>query len=208
MKLFRRYYTPGIFSLVFLPILCIWYLEKRDAFKQEHILPVYFWNKQILDYRYFNKDSTSAKGITYEKITLNNTLESINNIKQKIILSNKNKSTEIGLHIIFSNDLSTNNYINFIDFIKHNNVQVYSLTFKEIYIHHFKLLEELEKENEIKITNIIRCYGPMPSNEMIEQEEREIFYKELYKIKETAWYFKYSIGLFLLLILFNYYSKK
>lgn len=207
MKLFRKYYIPGIFSLVFLPLVCFWYFEKRDAFRKEYILPVCFWNKQILDYRHFNNDSTSLKGVIYEKIQLNNTLESFNKIEQKIILSQKIKDPDIGLHVLFSPLLKIDNYIKFIDFLKQNNIHVYSLTSKEIWLHHFKILEEPEKDNEIIITNVIRCYGPLPSKEMIEQEEVEKFYRKIEKVKETAWYFKYSIGLFIMMIFAKQITK-
>ncbi len=192
--------------MVLLPILCIWYFEERDAFEKEYILPVYFWNKQLLDYRHFNNDSTSLKGVIYENIELNNTLKSFEKIEQKLILSQKVKDTRFGLHILFSPLLKIDNYIKFIDFLKQNNIQVYSLTSKEIWIHHFKILEELEKDNEIVSQNILGC-------DIIQSEELKLD-NALNKIHEnqkiilkTAWYFRYSIGLFILMIFAKQISK-
>ncbi len=43
----RRLYSPGLYSLVFLPLLCIGYLAQQGMFKQYSVLEVILWDPQL-----------------------------------------------------------------------------------------------------------------------------------------------------------------
>jgi hypothetical protein len=207
MKLFRKYYISGIFSLVFLPILCIWYFEKRDAFKKEYILPVCFWNKNLKNqygYEAYNIDGSIQK-MKYNKLILSNNPQSIQKISEIIQTFKRTKNSLIGLHIIFSTDMKFENYIKLLDIINSEKIRCFAPTEKEIWIHNYpENIIEKESEyisppcggdlyyitEEMKLYNSIRKY--------IQIQKQNI---------QTAWYFKYSIGLFVLMLFAKQITK-
>lgn len=124
MKSRRIYYVPGMISLIFLPILCVWYLEKNK--KIERCIEISYASKydKISDYHRFDTSSLSLpeNKRVYTDIYLSGD-ESRNQIvfnslteKLDSILKNKNRKT--GIHISFSDECSYNSYVRSLDIIE------------------------------------------------------------------------------------------
>ncbi len=126
MKLHKIYYVPGMISLILLPILCIWYLEKNKnierCFEVSYALK---YNKEAESHRF---DTTMLSLPEYKRQYIevlisnidvkNNTAFEIIQSKLNEILRSKNK--QLGIHIIFSDNSKYDSYIRTIDIIESN----------------------------------------------------------------------------------------
>ena len=124
MKRHKIYYVPGMISLIFLPILCIWYLEKNKNI--ERCFEVSYaqkYNKEAESHRF---DTTMLSLPEYKRQYIevlisnidvkNNTAFEIIQSKLNEILRSKNK--QLGIHIIFSDNSKYDSYIRTIDIIE------------------------------------------------------------------------------------------
>ena len=134
MKQRKIYYVPGMISLIFLPILCVWYLNKHKNI--ERCFEVSYaqkYNKGAENHRF---DTTMLALPEYKRqyleVSINNSDVDNNNafaiIQSKLdqILRNKNK--QLGIHIIFSDDSKYDSYIRTIDILENS--------FKAHSVHH------------------------------------------------------------------------
>jgi len=124
MRRRKIYYVPGMISLIFLPILCVWYLnehknvercievsyaEKYDKFSHNHkfdttALSRPEYKRSYIDIYVSNDDKENQKSLVYLKNKLN------------LIIKTKNK--KLGLHILFSDNCKYNSYIQSINIIE------------------------------------------------------------------------------------------
>jgi len=124
MKQRKIYYVPGMISLIFLPILCVWYLnEHKNIERCFEVSYAQKYNKEAESHRF---DTTMLALPEYKRqyieVLINNIDVENNNafviIQSKLneVLRNKNK--QLGIHIVFSDDSKYDSYIRTIDIIE------------------------------------------------------------------------------------------
>ena len=124
MKRRKIYYVPGMISLIFLPILCVWYLERNK--NVERCFEVSYAQKYYKEAKSHRFDTTMLSLPEYKRQYIdvfisksdakNNISFSIIQNKLNEILRSKNK--QLGIHIIFSDDSKYDSYIRTIDILE------------------------------------------------------------------------------------------
>ena len=133
-------YIPGIFSIVFLPILGIWYLNKYDYFQKlsAHNF-AYFdfnsvekWRKEDSSYDAYEYDKR-----IYKEVNLNGnqedsrkTVRYIDDFVNDVI---KTKDTINGLKIHFEEKATYNEFIEILNIFNEREAQMYILDHNTIY---------------------------------------------------------------------------
>jgi len=123
MKRRKIYYVPGMISLIFLPVLCVWYLNEHK--NVERCIDIVFPQRYspINDHRF---DTTSLslpenkrKYINY-KLTGNiaNDRATLDSFNLKLLNIFKNKDTKTGLHINIKDSAKYISMIEIIDICK------------------------------------------------------------------------------------------
>jgi len=120
----RKYYVPGIITLILLPIFCCMYLSKYN--KDERVIEVTFCEKynpnKICD-SLFRFDTTILSLPKYKRIYTDIELNAdtkINNqniklFKKRLIELKKNNDTIHGIHIVFGDAMKYEYFIEAID---------------------------------------------------------------------------------------------
>ena len=123
MKRRKIYYVPCMISLIFLPILCVWYLNEHK--KVERCIEVFYASKlNPNDNNRFKYDTTilSQKGMKrqYQNFYLSGNLTTDSIQRKKFNLKTKQiieaNDTVNGIHIIFSDNLNYDQYVSTLDF--------------------------------------------------------------------------------------------
>lgn len=124
MKRLKIYYVPGMISLIFLPILCVCYLNEHKNI--ERCFEVSYAQKHKKEAENHRFDTTMLALPEYKRqyleVSISNSDVENNNafaiIQSKLnqILRNKNK--QLGIHIIFSDDSKYDSYIRTIDILE------------------------------------------------------------------------------------------
>lgn len=126
MKRRKIYYVPGMISLIFLPILCVWYLnEHKNVERCFEVSYAQEYNKEAENHRF----DTSMLSLPEYKRQYIEVFISNSNVKNKSafaivqrklnqILKNKDKHS--GIHIIFSDNSKYESYIKAIDIIENS----------------------------------------------------------------------------------------
>jgi hypothetical protein len=124
MKRRKIYYVPGMISLIFLPILCIWYLGKNK--NVERCLEIVYAQKYDKTSEYHRFD-TSTLSLPENKRDYIDLYISENDTKNKtalLLLESKlnsiirTKNKHLGLHITFADNATYKYYIQSIDIIE------------------------------------------------------------------------------------------
>lgn len=124
MKRRKIYYVPGMISLIFLPILCVWYLEKnKNVERCFEIVYAQDYDKTSEDHRF---DTSALSQPKYKRIYTeiyigdndkkNKTALLLLESKLNSIIKTKNK--HLGLHITFADNAIYKSYIQSIDIIE------------------------------------------------------------------------------------------
>ncbi len=178
MKHRKIYYVPGMISLIFLPILCVWYLNKNYK-PEERCLEVYFASKYIphnseIHHRFDttvlseqkNKRNYSEFIITGE----NSDKTKLSSIEKEVVHIVKENDTINGIHIVFGDNAKYESYINTLDILYKDSIWTRFIPFENnIWFLHFN--------NSIKEKNIW-------SNKTKKDKE----YKKQYLINEELEY--------------------
>lgn len=198
MKRSKIHYIPGIISLIFLPILCIWYLNNHK--NELRTLDVYYaskFNPDITDPLKFDTTCLSSIGHKrkYIEIRVNrnlseskNFLQSLNYRSTQII---NHKDTLNGIHIVFENDISYNTYIKILDVFNEkskyhtiteenyafkNNLDLYAPVYllfeNHLWFHNYKYPRLIKPLWECHIQCIVEDYKPTVIEKFYNQLEK------------------------------------
>ena len=121
MPKFHKLYFPGLISLVFLPLMCIWYFMSQDVFHKYGIMEVAWMpksdlNKYVSSYgKKFNVETFRK----YERITLSGNLDkddvSLNNLKRLLIQLSAKNDTLNGIKVSFGKHATYEELVNVLD---------------------------------------------------------------------------------------------
>ena len=123
MKRRKIYYVPGMISLIFLPILCVWYLnEHKNIERSIEVSYVGKYNKK--NKSPFNLDTTilsnPSEKRNFKDYYLSGDLKSDSIQIRKFEFSTKQiietNDTINGIHVIFGDNINYNLYLKTIDF--------------------------------------------------------------------------------------------
>lgn len=162
----KIYYIPGIFSIILLPVLGIWYINSHGYFekisahdfnyidfntikdwrKKDHIYPAYEFDNRI-----------------YKEVYLSNNLNSINTFKYIDQFVNdviQKKDTINGLKIHFDKNATYNEFIEMLNIFNERNAQMYALDNSTMYFVG-RDWDPNAKESEIDYEDLIfyQCSG-------------------------------------------------
>jgi len=126
MKRRKIYYVPGMISLIFLPILCVWYLNEHKNVQRcielcapERYIPNKNDGRLHFDTTLLSLPENKRKYINFKMngnfINDENELTSFNNHVLDIV---ENEDTINGLHITFEDNAKYNTFIKVIDICK------------------------------------------------------------------------------------------
>jgi len=118
----RIYYVPGIISLIFLPIMCVWYLDQHKNIQK--CLEVTYARKYDLNDKRVKLDTSilshSGHKRKYQKFHLTGDLksDSIQELKYRLIAKQiiETNDTLNGIHLIFGDNIKYDLYVKTIDF--------------------------------------------------------------------------------------------
>ncbi len=208
------YYPAGLISLILLPILCIWYLEKNRAFHKLVCLEVVYWGENHPSYYKQEFVIHPEREFVNLKLTGN---ERENKIKldfaqltiRELVAT---KDTVTGIHFILDDGLKYKTLIYVLDILEVENARQFVAREDDIWV--FNYIPKLKpKEQELKPGFI--CGTPYvllnqkntKSDKQIEEENKA----ETNYIIQTAETFSVSVVLFIIMIVLtfkrNYYNK-
>src|SRR5690606_10881621 len=132
----KIYYIPGIFSIILLPILGIWYMNKYDYFTQ--LRSIDFTYMDFVETEQFNKELGYDVFITkefltqrfFKEVTLNNDKNSKNTFKYIDQFVNdvvQTKDTINGLKIHFEEEATYNEFIEVLNVFNERQAEMYIL---------------------------------------------------------------------------------
>jgi hypothetical protein len=134
MKRSKIFYVPGMISLIFLPILCVWYLKEHKNIQR--CLEVTYARKYDLNDNIPLKLDTSILSKSDEKrqykiyiLTGDLKSDSIKELNYRLNAKQiiETKDTLNGIHVIFGDNINFNQYIKTLDFF-YKNRKPYNLT--------------------------------------------------------------------------------
>ena len=119
MKRRKIYYVPGMISLIFLPILSVWYLNKHENVQRciDIVFPQRYspFNDHRFDTTLLSLPENKRKYINYELTgNIANDRATLDSFNLKLLNIVKNKDTKTGLHI---NIKDSAKYISMIEII-------------------------------------------------------------------------------------------
>ena len=123
MKRHKIYYVPGMISLIFLPILCVWYLnEHKNVLRNREIIVCNKYIPKIKNEKFYRFDTSLLSSPNFRRryielkinksTNLLNTLKLIEDNTKKIVKSN---DTINGIHIILDDSVSYQAFISILD---------------------------------------------------------------------------------------------
>ena len=138
----KIYYIPGIFSIILLPILGIWYINYHGYFTKLSAHP--FYNMDFQETDRFNKENGDNIFITeefikqrvYKEVSLNNDKNSKNTFKYIGQFVNdvvQTKDTINGLKIHFEEEATYNEFIEVLNILTERDAELYILDNNTMY---------------------------------------------------------------------------
>lgn len=162
------YYIPGIFSIILLPILGIWYINSHGYFTKLSAHAVTFMNFEDADR--FNKEKDANIFFTdelvnriYKEVSLSNDKNSkntFNYIDQFVNDVIQTKDTINGLKIHFDEGSTYNDFIEVLNIFNERNAEIYTLDNNTMYFVG-RDWDPNAKESEIDYEDLIfhQCSG-------------------------------------------------
>jgi len=162
------YYIPGIFSIILLPILGIWYINKYDYFTQLRSIDFTFMDFE--EAKRFNKEKKANIFFTdelvkriYKEVSLSNDKNSkntFNYIDQFVNDVIQTKDTINGLKIHFDEGSTYNDFIEVLNIFNERNAEIYTLDNNTMYFVG-RDWDPNAKESEIDYEDLIfyQCSG-------------------------------------------------
>lgn len=155
MKRRKMYYVPGMISLIFLPILCVWYLNKNKSdFRVTEV--IYAAKYKPHSSECFVRFDTSALSvrknkriyIEYKMTGENSDKLKLNSIEKQVVRMVNENDTTNGIHIIFDDNAKYETFINLIDILHKDSIMTRFLPFENnIWFLHFNL--SIREKNNI-----------------------------------------------------------
>lgn len=179
----KIYYIPGIFSIILLPILGIWYMNKYDYFTQ--LRSIDFTYMDFVETEQFNKELGYDVFITkefltqrfFKEVTLNNDKNSKNTFKYIDQFVNdvvQTKDTINGLKIHFEKEATYNEFIKVLNIFNEREAELYILDNNTMYFlgRDYKLVEISDDEEGLP-SPFIEC-GTIWANDIVNDEKTDI----------------------------------
>ena len=205
----KRYYIPGIISIVLLPILGIWYMNKHnylqklsahsftyvdfeeakrfnEGLKEEEVDDIFFTNKsvkRIYEEVTLNHDKNDAKKFEYIDQFVNNVVQT--------------RDTINGLQIHFGENATYNEFIEVLNIFDKRKAKLYTLNDKTMYFIDW---------NPVEDENVIPFDGTIWANDLINDPEKMFDFKKVFndiknqfqqnKIIYSAYGILFLVGIF------------
>ncbi|WLD22612.1 hypothetical protein NU10_07640 [Flavobacterium dauae] len=137
----KIYYIPGIFSIIFLPILGIWYMNKYDYFTQLRSIDFTYMDfaeieRMTKKYDHVNYGQNEFEMRTYKEVHLSNDKNSKNTFKYIDQFVNdvvQTKDTINGLKIHFEENATYNEFIEVLNIFNEREAELYILDNNTMY---------------------------------------------------------------------------
>jgi hypothetical protein len=209
----RFYYPTGIISLISLPLLCIWWLDKNQAFKKYAVIDIMWWSPSLHtdNPEFYPKESHPIKNYTDINLTGNDKDDKTRLDYAQLIIREliKSQDTATGVHFHFSDKSKYWTLIKALDICKIEKAKVYIPYENDIWV----LNPKPDNPNEEKPKTFV-CGGILmddvivvKSDKQIEEERKET----IKHITDTVKTYFVSLLLFVAMTLLTirriFYSK-
>ncbi len=196
----RLYYTSGIISLVLLPILCVWYLQKQKAFEKPRVLEInwwFNWNKHSDD---FSFDVHPERRFVEIKLTGddNENIIRLNYSQLEVRKPIESKDTTTGVHFIFEDNSKYWTFIRAVDICKIEKAVYFVPKDNDLWVFNYAPRPVQTKMNNIPLMG--PCVINFPTEEQINEGKMEEIEERNKYIIETAKTYSISGILFIVLL--------
>ncbi len=151
----RFYYPTGIISLIFLPLLCIWWLDKNQAFKKYAVIDIAWWSPSLHENNpeFYPKESHPNKIYTDINLTGDDKDDKtrLDYAQLQIRELVKSLDTATGVHFHFSDKSKYWTLIRALDICKTEKAKVYIPYENDIWV----LNQKPDNPNEEKQKNFV-----------------------------------------------------
>ncbi len=155
----KRYYVPGLISLILLPVCCLWYFKTHKAFEKLGVIEVTFWGKwfgayEKKDFGFYQYPPRSYKEI----ILCGKKDQDALALEQSLIALRKlvedNNDTISGIHYRLNSDATYETFIDVLNLMRQERRNQYSVIDNDIYVFN-ALAFPREKEETVEL----RAFG-------------------------------------------------
>lgn len=200
-KIFKRiYYPAGLISLIFLPLLCIWFINKNEPFKEYRIISATFaTNNKSLDFAFMPAEITSKRDFTYFTLTGNEKEDQLK-IKQarfKIRELVRSQDTTLGVCFRFNDLAKFWTFVKAIEICRTENAKLFVPYENDIWIYNLAPKKQKSGDDLIFGCSFIPTIDSLALTSYL-QEQKDLKRQE--KINETKGLIKkYSVSILLFL---------
>ena len=158
----KSYYTGGLISLIFLPIVCLLYVQKSNSFKKYYAFDVIRfndeWFRNYPEYKFkFPPDRHfQIVEISGNEIKANMQLDHTKTLIRKMILQ---KDSLNGIIIRFTDNTKYWSFVKALDICKTENITTYALYYDDLYIYEQPSVR-IPSKNKIQSFNCAVIYPP------------------------------------------------
>ncbi|UOK42154.1 MULTISPECIES: hypothetical protein [Flavobacterium] len=121
----KIFYSPGLISIILLPIMCILFLKSRDAFTQYGSITLATWDGKI----FYNEITTFLNSKKFTKVTLTGDYDSdkikLINSKKEIQRLISTKDSINGIQFHFDEKSKYWSYVKVVEILQDENAQFY-----------------------------------------------------------------------------------
>lgn len=197
----RIYYPAGLISLIFLPLLCIWFINKNEPFKQYRIISATFvTNNKSLDFAFVPAEITSKRDFTYFTLTGNEKEDQLKVKQARIKIRELVRSQDTTLGVCFRfNDLAKFwTFVKAIEICRTENAKLFVPYENDIWIYNLAPKKQKVADEWVFGCNIIPATNCTAGLTSYLQEQKDLKRQE--NINETKGLIKeYSVSILLFL---------
>ena len=200
-RLKKIYYSPGLISIIMLPVLCIIYLKNIDAFTHYGSLDLYVWNGT--DFKEETTQFLKSKKFTTINLTgdLNSDIAKLNiaqkNVKQIILTKDSIK----GIKFHFEKKAEYWSYIRVLDILAIEKAKIYLIHKNDIWFANPRIPQPDKNLKKFKEIKPFICVSSRLVNEYLDEQKNKITYQKAIEFSKKYYLI---IVAYILMILFTF----
>lgn len=179
----RIFYVPGIISLVFIPLLCLYSWYKKDVFKSEGCIDIYFPEKS------FTESNLESIKRNYQVFNFNSSeiLESkdLKNLQAVLRKMNRENDTINGVQIHLGNKMAYEVYVRILDILAIEQMPTYQQYNNDFFV---LMLPKPKADKNLREITPITCGYWEANKEFILKERKEKQFQYVLALYKKYWY--------------------
>jgi len=179
----KIFYVPGIISLVFIPLLCLYSWCRKDVFKSEGCIDVYFSEKSLA------KSNLESIKRNYQVFNFNSSeiLESkgLKNLQAVLRKMNRENDTINGVQIHLGNKMAYEVYVRILDILAIEQMPTYQQYNNDFFV---LILPKPKVDKNLREITPITCGYWEANKEFILKERKEKQFQYVLALYKKYWY--------------------